>query len=124
MFSEVNMDGFLQANQSLMRTFGEPGVYEKVNTSGYDVETSTFNTELSSYSIKVRISMPKLSEINSPNLIGKEVMSVFILPDSRFIPEVNDKIKTNDAVYTVKVIIVQRGYAGVIVGYKLNCVKS
>lgn len=118
------MDGFLQANQALMRSFGQNALFKKVNTTSYDVDTSSFNTEISSFQIKARLSYPKLSEINSPNLIGKEVMNIFVLPDQRYIPEVNDLIEINSNNYTVKTIIVQRGYAGTIVGYKLNCVKS
>lgn len=118
------MDGFLQANMALMRQFGQDASFKKVNTSAYDVETSTFVRTEDSYSIKVRISMPKLSEINSPNLIGKEVRNIFVLPDNRFIPEVNDLIDVGSEKFTVVNILVQQGYAGTIVGYKLNCVKS
>jgi hypothetical protein len=118
------MDGFLQANQSLMRQFGETATYKKIYPAVYDVNTSSVGSTESNFEILARVSMPRLSEQESPNLIGKDSRAIFVLPDSRYIPEVNDKIQVKTVFYTVKSVITQQGYAGTIVGYKLLCVRG
>jgi hypothetical protein len=117
------MDGFLQANIAIMKQFGVDSVYNSVTEGTYDTSTGLVNNTSVQYNLKSRISLPKFSETQLPNLVGKKVQTVFILPQT-FTPKPNDSIQVGTDIYTINVITTQYGYAGTVVGYKFLCVKS
>lgn len=94
---------FKASSQKLIKRFGRPLTYVSVVEGVYDDDLGeVVNTETQIPNIIMFASTPKYNEKQSPNLVGKNITSFLISgADIAVQPRVNDKIITEQSIYTV-----------------------
>lgn len=94
---------FKASSQKLIKRFGRPLTYVSVFEGVYDDDLGeVVNTETQIPNIMMFASTPKYNEKQSPNLVDKNVTSFLISgADIAVQPRVNDKIVTEQSIYTV-----------------------
>lgn len=96
------MNKFLRASKAAIKRNGEPCVYKKITTGVYDVETSSVSSTEQSYNALAFREVVSATQYNYPNLVGKEVLKVYLQGDEAFSPSPDDKVIFGSDEFTVK----------------------
>lgn len=115
---------FQRSTTQLIKTHGIPTTYFKqTGSSEYDLDTGKMVDSFDEIKLKAYFKESRNRNLNSPNLIGKEV--VLVLIDARSLgvkPEIGDRI--NDVVSTLKVAEINYAMGGgEVVLWRLSCVR-
>lgn len=115
---------FQKSSQRLVKHFGTDRTYKKLGTSTYDVDTQTYTSTETTYTIKTYKARATDSEMKSPNLIDKDVAVILVSgADITFKPEQGDVI--SDATSSLTVVTVKEHWAGDSVAlWRLICMQS
>ncbi len=113
---------FLKANEKLVEKFGLSCTYTSFTEGTYNTSTRTKTNTSANTTIDAVKSLPNKRDMDSPDMIGMEVASFFILPT--LVPKTEDKITFSSQVFTIKKIQEQRGIGGELAGYKLLAIKG
>lgn len=96
------MNKFLRASKAAIKRNGEPCTYKKITQGVYDVETSSVSQTEQSYSVLAFREVVSANQYNYPNLVGKEVLKVYLQGDEVFTPSPDDKVVFGSDEFTVK----------------------
>jgi hypothetical protein len=118
------MNQALNATAQLIVLHGESCVYTKVIEGTYNVATGSMTNTETTFNIKGYRKHLRATQFNYPNLVGRESIMFYMLPDAAIgIPAVQDKVTFGTDVFTVDSVQSHIGW-GLVCLYRLVCVKG
>lgn len=118
------MNHFLQAAKEAIHRNGKVCNYVRVSASVYNIETASTTETTTSYAVEMYEKHIKTSQVNYPNLIGKQVSMFYLAADAiPFVPAIKDHIDFSGTRFTIDSFSEHMAHGQVIM-YKIIAVKT